>query len=401
MYDVGTMRAAVHHGELLPDERYLVEATFRNRDSGVNILAATSTLAQGLNLPCDVVILAGTDRIDDTDPDERTRSSLMPHEILNALGRAGRAGYAATGLSVVVPGEPIGCDLARGLFSQNDDLPIIFSDGDQCVPLADPLTTLFDQIEVNGATGEEAEYLLRRLAVSLGTERVGVETFERLTRRSFGFYQRSYANQDVAEAWLAQRKATLTQALAAVVTSPTMPWQEELAAKTGASPGLISTLATAYDQAPLDSGDASDWLIWLLNQLDPAVDDFDVFLRPDTLKRVFGRAYGSQSSEEAMRRVGREGILTAVVIHRHRNCSFRIHRRQRRSGETADGARSKGQTGTPFRAASGTRPGLPLWCVDPGGPQDRSRWGAAGSSDGGVPASVGASWLSNAIPLRP
>ena len=313
MYDVGAMRAAVHHGELLPDERYLVEATFRNRDSGVNILAATSTLAQGLNLPCDVVILAGTDRIDDTDPDERTRSPLMPHEILNALGRAGRAGYAATGLSVVVPGEPIGCDLARGLFSQNDDLPIIFSDGDQCVPLADPLTTLFDQIEVSGATGEEAEYLLRRLAVSLGTERVGVETFESLTRRSFGFYQRRYANQDVAEAWLAQRKATLTQALAAVVTPPTMPWQEELAAKTGASPGLISTLATAYDQAPLDSGDASDWLIWLLNQLDPAVDDFDAFLRPDTLKRVFGRAYGSQSSEEAMRRVGREGVLTAVV----------------------------------------------------------------------------------------
>lgn len=29
---------------------------------GLNVIAATSTIAQGLNLPCDVVILAGTDR---------------------------------------------------------------------------------------------------------------------------------------------------------------------------------------------------------------------------------------------------------------------------------------------------------------------------------------------------
>ena len=57
VYDAGEQRAAVHHGELLPDERRLVESLFRNRKSGVNVLAATSTLAQGLNLPCEVVIL--------------------------------------------------------------------------------------------------------------------------------------------------------------------------------------------------------------------------------------------------------------------------------------------------------------------------------------------------------
>ena len=104
LYDAGERRAAVHHGELLPDERRLVESLFRNRQSGVNVLAATSTLAQGLNLPCEVVILAGTDRVDDSDPAETTRSPLAAHEILNALGRAGRAGHSATGLAVVVPG---------------------------------------------------------------------------------------------------------------------------------------------------------------------------------------------------------------------------------------------------------------------------------------------------------
>ena len=48
IYDAGERRASVHHGELLPEERRLVETLFRNRESGINVLAATSTLAQGL-----------------------------------------------------------------------------------------------------------------------------------------------------------------------------------------------------------------------------------------------------------------------------------------------------------------------------------------------------------------
>ncbi len=62
IYDAGKKVAAVHHGELLSYERRLVESLFRTPDTGVNVLVATSTLAQGLNLPCDVVVLAGTDR---------------------------------------------------------------------------------------------------------------------------------------------------------------------------------------------------------------------------------------------------------------------------------------------------------------------------------------------------
>src|SRR5690606_25239366 len=111
IYDAGTQVAAVHHGELLPYERRLVETLFKNRDSGVNVLAATSTLAQGLNLPCDVVILASSDRLDDAEAEEKARVPLMPHEIINALGRAGRAGLAATGFSIVIPGSPLSCDL--------------------------------------------------------------------------------------------------------------------------------------------------------------------------------------------------------------------------------------------------------------------------------------------------
>jgi hypothetical protein len=312
IYDAGEKRAAVHHGELLPEERRLVESLFRDRLSGVNVLAATSTLAQGLNLPCEVVILAGTDRVDDSDPDEMARTPLAAHEILNALGRAGRAGQAATGLAVVVPGQPIGFDAATKRVQDNEDLPVIFSEGDQCLPLQDPLSTLFDQIEVVGGTGTEAVYLLRRLAVSLGPD-ADAAAFDGLAKRTLGFFQRNTASAAAAEAWLARRRATLTAAIQATAEPPALPWEEELAAKTGATRRFIAALAAAYPKAPLDAGDAEPWILWLLERFDPTLDDMDAFLRPDTMARVFGRAYTTQASEPAKRRLALEGVRVGLA----------------------------------------------------------------------------------------
>ena len=69
-----------------------MEFLFRDRESGVNVLAATSTLAQGLNLPCEVVILAGTDRVDDSDPAETRRTALAARDDFKCArpGRPGR-----------------------------------------------------------------------------------------------------------------------------------------------------------------------------------------------------------------------------------------------------------------------------------------------------------------------
>lgn len=311
IYNAGECCAAVHHGELLPDERYLVESLFRNRDSGVNVLAATSTLSQGLNLPCDVVLLAGTDRVDESDPTEKKRTPLAAHEILNALGRAGRAGLSATGLAVVVPGQPIGCDPATKRINPSGDLPVIFAEGDQCLPLQDPLATLFDQVEVTGVSGPEATYLLRRLAVSLGAD-AEASAFDALARRTFGFHIRLRQDPPAAEAWLADRRAVLTAAIQATAEPPALPWEEELAAKTGATRRFIAGLAAAYPTAPSDAVGAEAWIQWLLDQFDPTSDDVDAFLRPDTMTRVFGRAYSSQRDVSAKRRVALTGVKTVL-----------------------------------------------------------------------------------------
>lgn len=309
IYDVGANIAAVHHGELLPTERRLVETMFKRRDSGVNVLAATSTLAQGLNLPCDVVIIASSDRLDDTDAEEKTRIPLMPHEILNALGRAGRAGQAATGFSIVIPGNPLGCDMETKTVDYEGEVKVIFAEGDQCLPLEDPLGTLFDQIEVAGPLSTEADYLLRRLAISVGEEREGVETFSALTRRTLGYFQRRSVDPHSADAWLDKRQAVMLARLADRDPTPALPWQEELAAKTGVSVAFIARLGEVYDSAPFASPDADAWLRWLLEQLDPSEAETDAFLRPESIGRVFGRAITTQASPAEARAVGIKGTL--------------------------------------------------------------------------------------------
>ncbi|MCW3797400.1 DEAD/DEAH box helicase [Sphingomonas sp. BN140010] len=311
LYDVGRSRAAVHHGELLSQERLLVESVFKDRKSGLQVLAATSTIAQGLNLPCDVVILAGTDRLDDTDSED-IRTPLEPHEILNALGRAGRAGLSATGLAFVVPADLLPFDARTARIDPHDLFSTVFGGSDQCVPLSDPISGLYDRIAAEGGGRGDSAYLLRRLALSFEDAPAGIESFDALSRRSFGYYQRAKADRQAAERWLEERKATLTglikQAREKVVV---VDWEAQLAAKTGASLDFVSKLVAAYPQAPLEVDDAEAWVGWLLDQLPADGDDFEAFLRMRSLEKVFGRALNEDDPVRS-RELSREGLKLAL-----------------------------------------------------------------------------------------
>ncbi|GAB5373832.1 MAG: hypothetical protein AcusKO_02940 [Acuticoccus sp.] len=95
-----TAAAIPHNGDMIPLERRLSESVFK-KSEGVNVIVATPTLAQGMNLPAQVAILAGTMR-----HNEQGRKPLEGHEILNAAGRAGRAGHLANGTVLLIP-EPV------------------------------------------------------------------------------------------------------------------------------------------------------------------------------------------------------------------------------------------------------------------------------------------------------
>jgi hypothetical protein len=94
----------VHTSALLATEQRASELSFV--DGGTRVLFATSTLAQGLNLPATTVIVGGT-RIGYT-PDQSAEDEQRQQrsQLLNAIGRAGRARVAMRSLALVVPNEP-------------------------------------------------------------------------------------------------------------------------------------------------------------------------------------------------------------------------------------------------------------------------------------------------------
>src|ERR1700722_8655302 len=132
------------------------------RDDGIHVLVATSTLAQGMNLPSQVVIIAGDDRFDIA---TNKPALLEAHELLNAAGRAGRAGEAAEGLVILVPGKVIAFDEQKDTITGHwFELQSIFSNSDQCLEIEDPLEPILDRIHSGADKADDHEaYFLRRL----------------------------------------------------------------------------------------------------------------------------------------------------------------------------------------------------------------------------------------------
>jgi hypothetical protein len=143
-----TEPALPHDGDMIGIERRLAESIFRRRD-GASVIVATPTLAQGMNLPPEVAILAGMMRHDDDG-----REPLKSHEILNAAGRAGRAGHLANGTVLLIPEPPVAF-AANGTPTDKafNMLQMVLPVNDQCVLLDDPLTALLDRIQLGDVNG--------------------------------------------------------------------------------------------------------------------------------------------------------------------------------------------------------------------------------------------------------
>lgn len=87
---------AFHHADLQPAERRIIEEEFRRHGSGIRVIAATTTLAMGVNTPAESVIIAGLEH--PGDPPE----PYSVAEYKNLVGRAGRLGYAQKGTSYLL-----------------------------------------------------------------------------------------------------------------------------------------------------------------------------------------------------------------------------------------------------------------------------------------------------------
>ncbi|MGW6684147.1 helicase-related protein [[Kitasatospora] papulosa] len=92
---------AFHHGDLPDEVLHAVEQGLRDGD--LLAIASTTTLTDGVNLPVRTVIVNHTVEGDRTYGNQR---SLSPAELLNAIGRAGRAGRESEGWVILTRPYP-------------------------------------------------------------------------------------------------------------------------------------------------------------------------------------------------------------------------------------------------------------------------------------------------------
>lgn len=93
---------AFHNTNLTPEEKAEVEAVFRDPESPVRVLVATSGMAAGINTPADTVIVCETEFLGETG------RPFLVGEYKNMAGRAGRLGFREKGRSVLLARHDIG-----------------------------------------------------------------------------------------------------------------------------------------------------------------------------------------------------------------------------------------------------------------------------------------------------
>jgi ATP-dependent RNA helicase DOB1 len=254
---------ASHHGLLLPIERQLNELLFRFHD-GIHGIVATATLAQGINLPAEVVIIAGDDRFDE---DTEVSEKLLAHEILNAAGRAGRAGTAAQGVVILVPGQVIS-------FSHKFDPPIswvkmqqrVFSKSDQCLTINDPITQFLDEVSAASAE-QELRQDLNSLLLRLNATGIEKSSIKNIFNKSFSAFKAKQAGDETfaikVEKLIVRRDNLAIDLIYDDVV-------EIVSLKTGIDPNIVQKLQTSllkHDLSVLLGFSVIDWTLWFFHWL--------------------------------------------------------------------------------------------------------------------------------------
>lgn len=234
-YLLNQTSCAVHHGLLLPEERGLMEQSYR-QEHGVHLIAATPTLAQGVNLPADVVIIAGYDRYD---VNTGGRETLEAHEILNAAGRAGRAGFNSYGAVILIPNHVLAMQDNTIGKEWQEIKDGVFAGGDQCFVIKDPIEWMVGEVLNYGkAVNRDEEILLYRLGED-------EKNIKRKLSYSFGSYLRRKENKEPLE--------NDSEALARLVQSDENDnFLQDVSVKYGVNMGSLSFIQKWLDEQTLD-----------------------------------------------------------------------------------------------------------------------------------------------------
>lgn len=234
----------VHHGLLLPIERGLIENYFKY-SNGASVLIATATLAQGINLPAEIVIIAGDDRYN---KDTEKIQQVNPHDILNAAGRAGRAGLSSQGAVILIPGKIVtirNSTISSKWWELKNNT---FSKGDQCLKIEDPLEYLLDNIQEKlEELSVEQTNILYRFKPETSSK---IDTKNMLNKSLYAF---KAANSAKIEQFDTQVRRLLDRRNELDNLSEEYLWQKEIGIKTGLGPSIIIDLGNVVAQQGIET----------------------------------------------------------------------------------------------------------------------------------------------------
>ena len=282
--DTITSRAATHHGLLLTEERQLVESLYARRD-GLAVLSATGTLGQGMNLPSEFVIIAQDSRFDEQ---TGAMEMLEARELLNAAGRAGRAGKNATGIVIVIPSWVVGFDDAESKIGDGwMRLREIFGQTDQCLAIDDPLTAVLDRIHDQADSLEDLDrYVISRLCGSANDEDPEARLRQALQHTFAAFKKR----RDMQDTWVESRTEAAVALLGHIDPGDeTAAKLRELSSSLGLPEDAVSALSSdLLDSAPPPGAHVMAWCAWMFDWLLSRPEHTLRLLRPEDLDQQFG-----------------------------------------------------------------------------------------------------------------
>lgn len=299
-------QAVVHHALLLPEERQVAEMLYRRND-GVPILCATSTLAQGMNLPSELVIIAEPSRFDST---TGQRELLEARELLNAAGRAGRAGEAANGMVLVIPSTVSIIDDSTGEIGRGwSQLRTIFGQTDRCVEIEDPIEHLLDEIQSRSSgISALAVYALRRLPQ---THETPSDSIAHSLRCSFGAYLARKNNMhEIMEQRINTALFRLSDFEAADEEETLVT---DVAALTGLPRELIGAIESELSLYEVSRHDTVvDWIDRLFSALDKCPTFITSVVKATSLARLFKKDFDSVDVTDDSRRHAIETLRAAL-----------------------------------------------------------------------------------------
>jgi replicative superfamily II helicase len=158
-----TLRGGVafHNADLDPEERRVIEEQFRAPDTTLRVIAATTTLAMGINTPASSVVIAGLEH-----PGGQASTPYSVAEYKNLVGRAGRLGLSERGTSYLIAMNSAHYYWSRYVTGTPEDLVSRFLDTD-----TDPRTLILRVMVAArhlSATGLPANEIILFLEGSFG-----------------------------------------------------------------------------------------------------------------------------------------------------------------------------------------------------------------------------------------